>query len=77
MAKAQTTATMPEPAVTALVEMATIALRFRGGETQPTIAEIARVVNRCSVIVLKVRDEKSQIENDAVVTLARQLNLMN
>jgi hypothetical protein len=77
MAKATTTAERPK-ALDTLVSVTEIALAYRYADRMPTLSDMARVVSTASRLLrFKDLDERIEVENQVVLTLARKRQLVS
>jgi hypothetical protein len=77
MAKATTTAERPK-ALDTLVSVTEIALAYRYADRMPTLSDMARVVSTASRLLrFKDLDERIEVENQAVLALARKRQLVS
>ena len=79
MAKASTTTTEPRPrAIDVLVGITDIVLAFRFAERTPTLSDMARIVSTASRLLrFSNLDERIEVENQAVLALAKKRELIH
>jgi hypothetical protein len=78
MAKASTTTPERPKALDTLVAVTEIALAYRYAERTPTLSDMARVVSTASRLLrFKDLDERIEVENLAVLALARKRQLVS
>ena len=78
MAKAATTTEQRPRGIDVLVGVVEIVLAYRYPEKTPTISDMARTVSIASRLLrFSTLDEKFEIENQAVLLLARKRELIN